>query len=440
MKLVNIHIQTILVFLSLVFFAYSRGGAQTLTLEQCVDTALVFNKTLQMGRNDQALSRLRQQEARANLLPKATAGADYRYFTHLPTQLLPLEVFNGPEGMYKDAQFGVPHNIGANVQLAMPLFNPQIKGGIQTAEIAGELSDLQYRKSEEQVIFEVTNLYYNAQILHYQLNFIDSNLTNVNRLLVNMELLREQGLAKGTDVGKLQLQGEQLSAQRAQTESRLEQILNGLKFLMGVSLDRPLSVQTEVARREAVNYPASPSLDLQIVQTRDRLLANELNTLEKSKLPSVSLLASYGLTGFGYGRQPEPFLKFFPVGFVGVRAAYTIWDGTTRLQIEQKRMELRNNVLQSDQIRAQNDLSIANAVLQRGTAERSIQTSSQQIELAQTVYRQTVLQQQQGTAALADVLLADNALREAQQNYLNAIIEYLKADLELKKAAGSINQ
>lgn len=440
MQLVNIHIQIILVFLSLVFLANSRGGAQTLTLEQCVDTALVFNKTLQMGRNDQALSRLRRQEARTNLLPKATAGADYRYFTHLPTQLLPLEVFNGPEGMYKDAQFGVPHNIGANVQLAMPLYNPQIKGGIQTAEIAGELSDLQYRKSEEQVIFEVTNLYYNAQILHYQLIFIDSNLVNVNRLLVNMKLLREQGLAKGTDVGKLQLQGEQLFAQRARAESKLEQIMNGLKFLMGVSLDRPLSVQTEVARRETVNYPTSPSLDLQIVQTRNRLLANELNTLEKSKLPSVSLLASYGLTGFGYGRQPEPFLKFFPVGFVGVRAAYTIWDGTTRLQIEQKRMELRNNVLQSDQIRAQNDLSIANAVLQRGTAERSIQTSSQQIELAQTVYRQTVLQQQQGTAALADVLLADNALRETQQNYLNAIIEYLKADLELKKAAGSINQ
>jgi OMF family outer membrane factor len=440
MKLVSIHIRVILLFLSFAFFPYSQGRAQTMTLEQCVDTALVFNRTLQMGRNDQSLSRLRRREARANLLPKATAGADYRYFTHLPTQLLPLEVFNGPEGMYKDAQFGVPHNIGANVQLAMPLYNPQIKGGIQTAEIAGKLSDLQYRKSEEQVIFEVTNLYYNAQILHYQLNFIDSNLTNVNRLLVNMELLREQGLAKGTDVGKLQLQGEQLSAQRAQAESKLEQILNGLKFLMGVSLDRPLSVQTEIARREAVNYPASPSLDLQIVQTRNRLLANELNTLEKSKLPSVSLLANYGLTGFGYGRQPEPFLKFFPVGFVGVRAAYTIWDGTTRLQIEQKRMELRNNVLQSDQIRAQNDLSIANAVLQRGTAERSIQTSSQQIELAQTVYRQTVLQQQQGTAALADVLLADNALREAQQNYLNAIIEYLKADLELKKAAGSINQ
>lgn len=439
MKLVNIHTQFVLLFLLVVFFPYSQGRAQPLTLEQCVDSALVFNSTLQIGRNDQALGRQKQREARANLLPKVTADADYRYFTHLPTQLLPLAVFNGPEGRYRDAQFGVPHNIGVTVQLAMPLYNPQIRGGIQAAEIAGELIDLQYRKSEEEVIFEVTNLYYNAQVLHHQLAFLDSNLANVNRLLLNMELLKEQGLAKGTDVGKLRLQGEQLSAQKVQSESQSEQVLNGLKFLMGLALDRPLSVQTGIERREAVNYSTSPSLDLQVAQTRNRLLTNELNTLEKSRLPSVSLLANYGLTGFGNSRQPEPFLQFYPIGFVGVRTAFPIWDGTIRRQIERKSMELRGNLLQSEQIKARNELSIANAVLRRSTAERSIQTSSQQIELAERIYHQTVLQQEQGTATLTDILLSDNALREAQQSYLSALIDYLKADLKLKKATGSIN-
>jgi OMF family outer membrane factor len=49
-----------------------------------------------------------------------------------------------------------------------------------------------------------------------------------------------------------------------------------------------------------------------------------------------------------------------------------------------------------------------------------------------------VLQQKQGTATLTDVLLADNALREAQQNYLSAVVDYLKADLEIKKLTGAI--
>jgi outer membrane protein TolC len=59
--------------------------------------------------------------------------------------------------------------------------------------------------------------------------------------------------------------------------------------------------------------------------------------------------------------------------------------------------------------------------------------------LAQTIYEQTILQQKQGTASLTDVLLADNALREAQQTYLSAVIDYLKADLELKKLTGNIS-
>jgi outer membrane protein TolC len=37
-------------------------------------------------------------------------------------------------------------------------------------------------------------------------------------------------------------------------------------------------------------------------------------------------------------------------------------------------------------------------------------------------------------------LLADNALREAQQTYLTTVIDYLKADLELKKLTGNISK
>jgi OMF family outer membrane factor len=79
-----------------------------------------------------------------------------------------------------------------------------------------------------------------------------------------------------------------------------------------------------------------------------------------------------------------------------------------------------------------------NAKRQMAVAQKSIETTSSQIKLAQTIYEQTVLQQKQGTASLTDVLLADTALREAQQNYLAAVVDYLKADLELKKLTNQI--
>ena len=101
-------------------------------------------------------------------------------------------------------------------------------------------------------------------------------------------------------------------------------------------------------------------------------------------------------------------------------------------------MEITNNELQSKLITEKNDMEVENAIRQKTIAQSTITNTESQIALAKTIYDQTVLQQKQGTASLTDVLLADNALREAQQNYLNAVIDFLKADLELKKLTGSI--
>jgi OMF family outer membrane factor len=82
-------------------------------------------------------------------------------------------------------------------------------------------------------------------------------------------------------------------------------------------------------------------------------------------------------------------------------------------------------------------MQIDNAKRTKFTVQQTVENTLAQIKLSQTVYEQTILQQKQGTANLTDVLLADNALRETQQNYLSAIIEYLKAELELKKLTGN---
>jgi len=440
MKLVNIHPRFALVWVFL--FGVSQGStfAQSMTLEQCNEAALSNNKNLLVVRNNLNIAEQKRQEALSNRSPKVTASADYKFFTNLPYQLLPLSVFNGPEGQYKEAQFGVPHNLGANVQLAMPIYNPQIKTGIKGTEIAAELVNLQVEKNEEQVIFEVTNLYYNAQILHQQILFVDSNLVNVNRLIATMQLLRSQGLAKGTDVGKIELQQAQLQSQRLQLAGKLAQVHNGLNFFMGRELDAPLSVPKDIQQAENNAYTVFPSVDVRVAQVQNHLLVNDLDLLKKVKLPTVSLVANYGLTGFGYFKQPDPFFKIFPIGFIGIQANYSIWNKTTRFKIAQKEVEIMGNRLQTEQIQAQNDLQIANAMLQKNAAQANTPILQKQIALANAVYEQTLVQHRQGTATIADILLANNALREAQVNYLNALVEYLKADLELKKASGSIKK
>ena len=440
MKLVNIHKHSLLLLLLIVF---QSAQAQVWSLQQCIDTAQVHNKNLQMNQNNMAIGEQREKEAKANLIPKVTANADYKYFTNLPYQLLPLSALNpvAPEGEYRAAQFGVPHNINANLQLSMPLYNPQVYGAIQTTKIASKLTELQYQKTEEQIYFEISNLYYNAQILHHQLAFFDSNLINAARLLKNMQLLNEQLLAKGTDVSKIKLQIAQLLTQKESISSKYEQVLNALKFTMGISIEQSIQIDPNIQYQNTSEYSNSLTLDIRIIKTQNKLLSSELSTLNKSSfLPTLNLFGTFGTTGFGYNGEPNSFLDFYPIGFVGIQLSYPLFNGTvTHRKINQKKFEIKNNELQSGFLTEQNNMQVENAKLQREVAKKMVETTTEQIQLAQTIYEQTVLQQKQGTASLTDVLLADNALREAQQTYLSAVIDYLKADLELKKLTGNIS-
>lgn len=439
MKLVNIHKQFIMLLFTTI--AFQSAQAQAWSLQQCIDTALVQNKNLQMGRNNISIGEQKSKEANANLIPKVTANADYKYFTNLPYQLMPLSTFNptAPEGQFKEAQFGVPHNINANLQLSMPLYNPQVYGAIQTTKIASELTELQYKKTEEQIYFEISNLYYNAQILYHQLAFIDSNLINSERLLSNIQLLNQQLLAKGTEVSKVKLQVSQLITLKENINSKYEQVLNVLKFSMGISIEQNLQIEPTIQYQNTIEYSSSSTLDISISKTQILLISSELSTLNKSRFfPSLHLIGTYGTAGFGYDKQPNDFLKFYPIGFAGIQLSYPLFNGTvTQRKINQKRLEIQNSELQLGLLTEQNNMQVENAKLQKIVAKKSVETTTEQIKLAQTIYDQTLLQQKQGTANLTDVLLADNALREAQQAYLTAVIDYLKADLELKKLTGN---
>lgn len=438
MKLVSIHKHVVLLVVLTGGIQFAQ--AQTWSLQTCLDTAKAQNKSLEIGRNNIEISAERNDEASSNLLPKVSLDASYKYFTNLPYQLLPLSVFGGPDGQFKEAQFGVPHNINVTGQLVVPIYNPQIYGAIQTTAIAEEMSELTYQKTEEQLFFEISNLYYNLQILHHQLAFIDSNFINASRLLDNMRLLESQQMARATDVGKVQLQCDQLVTQKTILTNKYQQVLNYLKLLIGIPNETNLEIDTTITFENRADYNLNTTVDYRLTQTQNKFLNLELSLLKRSRIPSLSFFATYGLTGFGYDKKPNDFLNFYPIGFVGIQFNYTIFNGMiTSHKISQKSLELKNNVLQLSLITEQSNVQTENARLQKKSAQTIISMTLKQIETAKEIYQQTMFQMKEQTSTLTEILLADNAVREAQQSYLNAIIDYFKADLEFKKVSGNFN-
>jgi OMF family outer membrane factor len=407
-----------------------------------MDTAQVHNISLQIARNNIALGAEKAKEAEANLYPKLTLNADYKYFTDLPYQLMPLSTFNplAPEGQFKEAQFGVPHNLNANLLLAVPLYNPQAYGAVDITRSAMDIYEIQFQKTQEQVRFDIAMRYYQAQAVQQQMAFIDSNLVNAQTLLQHLRLLLGQMMAKTSDVDKVLLQISQLQAQRESLAANYLQIERGLKLAMGIPMDRPLYIDSEIHFRRLADHEPGTPLEIHLVEAQRRILTGELGALQHTMhYPSVQLVGSYGTSAMGYHQGPEPFLNWYPVGFAALQVSYPVFNGTvTKRKINQKKLELQANELQLELVAGKHETEVDNATLARDIAMKQVDTALEQIALAKKIYGQALIQHKEGLASLTDILLANNALREAQHHYVQTVIAYYTADLNLMKATGNL--
>ena len=439
--LVNAHLlkmKSLMVLTILIFTTNSE--AQHWSLKQCIDTALVHNKTLKIAQGDIEIANERNKEAKAGLVPKLYGNVDYRYYTDLPYQLLPATVFGGPTGVYKEAQFGVPHNLNASLTVELPLYNPTTSGAIKVSKRAEELNQVQFQQAEEQMVYDVSNLYYNAQLLSNQIVFIKNGLNNSTKLLSNIQLLYSQQMAKVTDVDKIKLQQSQLNTQLSKANAQLQQILNLLKLQLGITSSRVITIdETFSTSSEIAKYTTKPTSDILMINTKEQLLKSELKTLKLSHLPSFSLYGAYGTTGFGNYSGTYDFFKTYPIGFAGVKMSWLIFSGTTlEHKVFQKKEEIKQNKTRLELLNEKQNVHLENAQMQFDVANFSMLNAKSQLTLAETIYSKTLIQQKEGLASLTDVLLSDNMQKEAQQNYISALVDVMKADLELKKVSGNI--
>lgn len=432
MKLV---ITNVLVILLTSFNLFS----QTWTLEQCIDSAFANNERISIAQNNQELSALNHKEVKANLLPKLMVSGEYKYFMELPYQLLPLSVFGGPEGQFREARFGVPHNINANVMLQVPVYSSGLMGNINKLETVQKIVELEVQKTYDQVYFEVSDIYRNAQLLKSNLTFIDSTIRNTERVKKNMERLVEQKLANQNDVRKLELKISTLRAYQSTLEVNLAQVYNALQLLTGSK--ESFEVEDEILMTDLSQYEDHGNKELDIIRLQQAIVSIDLKSLKRSRfIPEVGFVATYGTQGFGYDQSPNQFLNFYPIGYAGIRFSYPVFNGTvTNKKIDQKNLELENLRLKEELMNKAQQVEIENATLELMNAFKYVELSEQQVDLAQSIYAQEEKKHKEGLISINDLLMAQNELIQNQQSYLQRIAEFLAADLELKKLTNSMS-
>ena len=84
------------------------------------------------------------------------------------------------------------------------------------------------------------------------------------------------------------------------------------------------------------------------------------------------------------------------------------------------------------------DLDYENARTQISNSIITLQSQKENMELAEEIQRNINNNYLQGLASLTDLLDAENASIEAQNNYTSAVLDYKLAEIQLLKSKGEL--
>jgi outer membrane protein TolC len=433
--------------LYLAVIAGLTGSAQQpYTLQDCIDTALQKSLQLKSDNYDLAKTQAGIGEAYSSLLPSVNASGSYQYYFQLQKQVIPANVFGGASGKYEAVSLSTPQSKSLGLSLNQTLFNASSLIALKAAKVAVHLNELQIRSSKEDLVYNVSATYYNIQSILKQQALVKENLATDEALLKVTTDQFAAGLATQTDLDRLTVQRDNTRANLQNTGNSLEKQSNLLKLLMNVPLETNLVV-TPVDYDEDATLGQRTDADLTQKTNYKQVLENKAvadlqrRNIKAGYLPTLSLGANYGLAGYNSTADPLKNIndKWYPSSYVSLNLSIPLFDGFRRkYQVRQQEIAVRKYDVQAEQTLQQNKKDLANAYADLESNYITLQSQKRNLALARKVLTDINTQYKSGLVKLTDAINSQSELETAQNNYLTALINIRQAQLDLKKANGTL--
>jgi outer membrane protein TolC len=434
------HIIPLKLFFVLLFGILSSDAfSQIYSLQQLLQISDTANPSVRNARLDIEINGKQKNAYLAARFPKVTATGDYRYNALIPGQVVPAAFFGGQPGTYSTVKFGVPYNLGNTIQLTQIIYNSQLDYGLAVLDINKKIVDLQLKLTQDEIKYQIASAYFNLQALNKQKAFIDSNIQNLDKLILNMNAMVKQGLLTPLEIDKLTL--NKLSLQNAiqNIESSKVQVEDALCILTGIPVQNRISILSDELIEKTILVDTTtvyrPQLDLLNAQKQMNLEENKGNKM--AYLPNLSFYAAYNYT---YNLKPEDnFRTGIESAFIGLRLDWTLFDGLEK-HYKQKMNILNREKLENQELylKQQLDQSTLNARREIDNQSNALRLNKDQLELSQKVYRQTENLFKQGKISTNDLIQADNGVQQAQSNLISTYVKLRQAEIQYLKSIGNI--
>lgn len=462
------------VFILLLGLCIGTASAQSpnsleVTLSEAQEIALKQAFSMQYARLDKSEAERDVKELLASGLPQIKLVADYSKYIDIPTQVGSADAFGLPSyfneflfdvaeetgvalnappsdpNALSEFQFGQNHTANVGVQATQLVFSGSYFVGLRAAQLYAESKDQSIQRTADEVREQVAQAYHVALGAAQGALILEQALELVQTSLIETQQVYAEGFVNQIAVDQLELAVQELELEWSSAKLQVPLTQALLRFQMGVDPDTDLklkdSLEDLLSREKGLsllsqpfNPRALPGIQLQ--ESFVELARLDVRNQQAKGLPQVS--AFYTNQG---NAQRDAFNFFqgdgnwYPIQLWGVNFSMPLWTSFGgKQQIEKKRIQEDRAIIGLEQLRQSTQMEFDNARLTLELAMMAYQNRTNAETIAQRIFDQTYTAYQEGLVSSFEWTQARNQLLEAQGNSLSAVLDWLNAQTQLKRA------
>jgi len=421
----------------------TRVEKRTFTLEEAILYGLDNGYNSRIAKKDVAIALKQKWEIIAQGLPQISGEANYTNNLKQPVTLIPGEVAGGEPGTFVPVRFGTKQSLNATATWNQLIFDGSYIVGVQSAKTLLQISENAKVKTDLEVKKAITDAYGNVLLATESVEILKKNVTTVEKNLSDTRKIFENGLAEEEDAEQLEITLLNLET-NLNNSIRMQSIAyDMLKVTMGIPVEDEIIVTDDLNQLSKDNFNllllskeinVEENIDYRIAEDQTNLSEVEVK-LEKSKaLPSLSGFVNYGAQGnsdsFTFFNDNQ---IYYDQSVLGIRLSVPIFSsGMRSAKTAQKQIAFEQAKLELEQTRNQVTLEIANARNDYQFALENYENKERNLELAERIENKNSIKFFEGIATSFELSEAQQQLFQAQQDYLQAMLEVINTKAELE--------
>ena len=204
--------------------ALNIANAQTVnsfTVQQAADYAKKNSVQVKNALLDILIQKQTNKDITSIALPQINGRGGVTDYLDIPVTLVPAAFTGGPAGTFSAQKFGTKWSANAGVSLSQIVFDGQVFIALKARNGTITYQEQIAKLTEENIVANVHKVYYQLVTGKIQIELLDANISRLEKLKHDVQIMYDNGFTEKVDIDKLAVQLANLQTEKLKANNQI---------------------------------------------------------------------------------------------------------------------------------------------------------------------------------------------------------------------------